>query len=59
MFLLQTKKAACQVNPKKIVTTRNLDLAIQELMDLIINDFVISWYKDFGKDNQLIASLIK
>lgn len=56
---MMTKKAACQINPKKIVTTRNLDLAIQELMDLIINDFVISWYKDFGKDNQLIASLIK
>lgn len=56
---MKTKNTTSEVNSKKIVTTKNLDSAIQELIDLIVKDFVISWYKDFGKDDQLIASFIK
>ncbi|XP_074649963.1 sorting nexin-25-like [Tubulanus polymorphus] len=41
-----------------VVISHNLDATIQEIMDLVLRDFVQSWYSDVGK-NQFILDHIK
>ncbi|GAB1606208.1 sorting nexin-25-like [Argonauta hians] len=44
---------------RKVVTSKNLDLAILEIVDLSIRDFVMTWFKSLGKDEESLAHLIK
>ncbi|XP_014774153.1 sorting nexin-25 [Octopus bimaculoides] len=56
---VKKKKMALLSKQRKVVTSQNLDLAILEVIDLSIRDFVMTWYKPIGKDDESVAQLIK
>ncbi len=35
---------------RKVVISVNMDAVIQELFDLVVRDYVMSWYTTLGKD---------
>ena len=35
----------------------NLDVALQELMDFVSRDYIMSWYKDLCKDDEYFQHL--
>ena len=59
VFDWQEIRETYQPPQKKVVTSRNLDLAIQELMDYVIRDYVFSWYQTLGKDGDRFKSILE
>ncbi|ELU04949.1 hypothetical protein CAPTEDRAFT_89225 [Capitella teleta] len=49
-FYSQEKRHKNRFSSRKTVTTKNLDVAIQQIFDLIVQDYVHCWYKDLGID---------
>ncbi|KAL3879426.1 hypothetical protein ACJMK2_031724 [Sinanodonta woodiana] len=45
--------------PKKVVISHNMDLAIQEVLNLIIRDFVLSWFQDLSRDQETMLTSLK
>ena len=39
--------------------TRNIDIAIQEVMDLVVTDFILTWYADLAKDHDSFINLVR
>ncbi|KAK3599208.1 hypothetical protein CHS0354_012814 [Potamilus streckersoni] len=44
---------------KKVVISRNMDLAIQEVLNLVIRDFVLSWFQDLSRDQETMLTFLK
>lgn len=44
---------------KKVVITRNVDSALQEVLDLTIRDHILSWYSDLSKDQEAFLSSLR
>lgn len=44
---------------KRVVISRNIDNAVREVMDHVIQDFVLSWYTDLSQDQQTVVNAIK
>ncbi|CAH1778459.1 unnamed protein product [Owenia fusiformis] len=40
----------------KVVISSNLDVAIQEVLDYILRDYVLTWYKDLSIDQHLLLT---
>lgn len=59
LFLFQELRGNFSVPERKTVTTKNLDLAIQEIVDLVTRDYVLSWYRDLGKDEDRHTYLLQ
>ncbi|GFN79491.1 sorting nexin-25-like [Plakobranchus ocellatus] len=47
-------EAACVEPPKKVVISRSLDNALQEVIDLICQHFILSWYEPLTKDKRFV-----
>ncbi|XP_033743124.1 sorting nexin-25-like [Pecten maximus] len=56
---LMERKADKRGEPKKVVISRNIDLALQEVIDLSLRDFVLTWYEDLSKDQESLLTAIK
>ncbi|XP_041357035.1 sorting nexin-25-like isoform X2 [Gigantopelta aegis] len=44
---------------RKVIISRNLDNTIQEVLDLVIQDFIISWYRNLGKDQHALVTSVQ
>ena len=44
---------------RNVVTSINLDLTLQEVMDLVTRDYVMSWYNDLGKDSDRFKQILQ
>lgn len=53
---LQAEKKS---KPKKVVISRNIDLAIQEVMDFVVRDFILTWYKDLSRDQDTFVNAVR
>lgn len=56
---LQEKKSEQYEEQKRVVVSRNIDDAVREVMDHVIQDFVLAWYTDISKDQQTVVNAIK
>lgn len=45
--------------PKKVIISRNMDSSVQEVIDLAVRDFVLSWYQTLGKNEEKLLPLIQ
>ncbi|XP_033631880.1 sorting nexin-25-like isoform X1 [Asterias rubens] len=45
--------------PRGLVVSRNMDKAIKEVFDLIMKDFVMSWYTQLGQDTDVFTSALE
>ncbi|KAK2184784.1 hypothetical protein NP493_253g03062 [Ridgeia piscesae] len=43
----------------KVLTTRNLDAALQQVLDLITRDYVMSWYGQLAEDNGRLGQQLR
>jgi len=43
---------------KRLVISKDLDKAIQEVIDLCIRDFCLSWFRDIGKDETAFVEIL-
>ncbi|KAK3099373.1 hypothetical protein FSP39_003500 [Pinctada imbricata] len=41
---------------KVVVITRNIDIAIQEVIDLVVRDYILTWYTDLSKDQDTFTN---
>ncbi|XP_061183627.1 sorting nexin-25-like [Saccostrea echinata] len=58
LIKLMEKRYEKKSETKKVVITRNVDGALQEVLDLIMRDYIMSWYADLSKDHEaFIGSL--
>ncbi|XP_052796615.1 sorting nexin-25-like [Mya arenaria] len=49
-----------QINgPKKVQISRNMDLELQEVIDLVLRDFILSWYKDLSVDQDSLLAYLQ
>ncbi|XP_069128852.1 sorting nexin-25-like [Argopecten irradians] len=55
---LMERKVDKRGEPKKVVISRNIDLALQEVIDLSLRDFVLTWYEDLSKDQESLLTAI-
>ena len=42
----------------RLVISKDLDKTIQEVLDLVIRDFCLSWFRDIGKDETAFVELL-
>ena len=56
---LQEKKSEQHEEQKRVVVSRNIDDAVREVMDHVIQDFVLAWYTDISKDQHTVVNAIK
>ncbi len=42
----------------KIVISRQMDKSLQEVIDLVIRDFFLSWFRDIGKDETAFVEIL-
>ncbi len=42
----------------KIVISRQMDKSLQEVLDLVIRDFCLSWFRDIGKDETAFVEIL-
>ncbi|KAJ8298069.1 hypothetical protein KUTeg_024600 [Tegillarca granosa] len=56
---LMELQAEKKPKPKKVVISRNIDLAIQEVMDLIVRDFILTWYRDLSRDQDTFVNAVR
>ncbi|XP_052278175.1 sorting nexin-25-like isoform X2 [Dreissena polymorpha] len=52
-------KSSQSPGPKKVVISRNMDLALQEVIDLLLRDYILSWYKGLSKDQASLLSYLQ
>ncbi|XP_072040154.1 sorting nexin-25-like [Amphiura filiformis] len=45
--------------PRKVVTSRNMEKAINEVFELIVRDYVFPWYKKLGKDDSVFVDALQ
>lgn len=57
--LIQEKRYEKKSDMKKVVITRNVDSALQEVLDLTIRDHILSWYSDLSKDQEAFLSSLR
>ncbi|XP_048774013.1 sorting nexin-25-like [Ostrea edulis] len=53
------KRYEKKLETKKVVITRNVDGALQEVLDLIMRDYIMSWYSDLSKDHDVFLSSLR
>lgn len=61
-MVLQNMMEARQVykpGPKKVVISRTMDLALQEIIDLVLRDFIVSWYKELSVDHESLLTYLQ
>ncbi|XP_064621309.1 sorting nexin-25-like isoform X2 [Lineus longissimus] len=51
------KKQSLDFDKTKVVISHNLDEAIKEVQDLVVRDYVHSWYDEIGKDQKVMQSM--
>ncbi|XP_078326313.1 sorting nexin-25-like isoform X2 [Crassostrea virginica] len=44
---------------KKVVISRNVDSALQEVLDLVTRDYIMSWYSDLSKDHDAFLNSLR
>ena len=42
----------------RLVISKDMDHAIQEVIDLIIRDFCLSWFRDVGEDETAFVEIL-
>jgi hypothetical protein len=57
--MLQEKRYERKQETKKVVITRNVDGALQEVLDLIMRDYIMSWYSDLSKDHEVFLGSLR
>ncbi|KAL4230572.1 sorting nexin 25 [Mactra antiquata] len=45
--------------PKKVVISRNMDQSLQDIIDLLLRDFILTWYKDLSIDHDTLLTHIE
>lgn len=56
---MMEKKSEQYEEQKRVVVSRNIDDAVREVMDHVIQDFVLAWYTDISKDQHTVVNAIK
>ncbi|XP_067663522.1 sorting nexin-25-like isoform X1 [Haliotis asinina] len=56
---MMEKQAKVEEASRKVVISRSLDNAIQDIMDLAINDFILSWYTKLGQNQQRFVNSVQ
>ncbi|XP_062594702.1 sorting nexin-25-like isoform X2 [Saccostrea cucullata] len=59
LIKLMEKRYEKKSETKKVVITRNVDGALQEVLDLIMRDYIMSWYADLSKDHEAFLSSLR
>lgn len=55
---LMTKTYNRHYYQHKIVISRQMDKTLQEVIDLVIRDFCLSWFRDVGKDETAFVEIL-
>ena len=55
----QEARTGQKPGPKKVVISRNMDLILQEVIDLLLRDYVRSWYKGLSRDQEALLSFLQ
>ena len=53
----QAARLAAEVPKRGLVISHNLDQVIQEVLDFIVRDYILSWYSDIAKDPHIIQKI--
>ncbi|XP_053400334.1 sorting nexin-25-like isoform X2 [Mercenaria mercenaria] len=43
----------------KVVISRNMDLALQDIINLLLRDFILTWYKDLSVDHDSLQTYLQ
>lgn len=57
--VLQEKRYEKKSDIKKVVISRNVDSALQEVLDLVTRDYIMSWYSDLSKDHDAFLNSLR
>lgn len=57
--VLQEKRYEKKSDIKKVVISRNVDSALQEVLDLVTRDYIMSWYSDLSKDQDAFLNSLR
>ncbi|PIK36408.1 putative sorting nexin-25 [Apostichopus japonicus] len=44
---------------RKVVVSRSVDKSVKEVFELVVRDFIISWYRDIGKDEDMFLDALE
>ena len=44
---------------KRTIISRNVDAAIQDIMDLTIRDYIMTWYSELAKDTERFPHIVE
>ena len=58
-YVTQEERTGQKPGPKKVVISRNMDLILQEVIDLLLRDYVCSWYKGLSRNQEGLLSFLE
>ncbi|XP_060599757.1 sorting nexin-25-like [Ruditapes philippinarum] len=49
-------RAVYKQTPQNVIISRNMDLELQDVIDLLLRDFILTWYKDLSVDRDSLQA---
>lgn len=59
LMAFQEARKSFPSTPQKTVTTKDIDTTIQEILDLVTQDFILSWYQAVGGNPDQFGNLFQ
>ena len=58
-YCLKEAGAGHKQTPQNVVISRNMDLELQDVIDLLMRDFILTWYQDLSRDRDSLQTHLK